>query len=560
MKQVLKEHQFLFGLTVFLSLIYAIASVLIAKILQRVTDTALSGDFEAFKQVILFSVGYLVFIGLGFFTYTYVSKLFTNKLIKSYRQKIFHGVFQQNYQDFTKNNTADYLSILTNDMKMVEENFLAPLLGTILFGFIFVIALIMLFIISPLITVCLIISVLFMFLVPSIFGKLLQKKQNRVSQALERFTKQTKDLLAGFEVIKTFNRLAFSAQQFEKENEDATQAKLDSDKLMAVNESLSSVLGMFSQFVVIFVSSYLVIKGEFTMGGTIALIQLSGQFVSPLLTIMTNVPKMKGIQPVIAKLDVYAMSQALEGKGTLKPVMTQEMKLENVSFAYDPEKPILSNIDLTLEKGKKYVIMGKSGCGKSTLTKLISGYYDHYEGDIHYDGQELKELDQQQLGQVVATIHQDIYMFDTTIKNNLCLYQDFSDAAIKEALANSGAHQFIAEQAEGIDSMVGENGAKLSGGQRQRLAVARALIQKTPVLIIDEGTSAIDKKTAYDIESKLFNIKDLTLITITHQTNADLLKEYDEIIYMEHGNIIEKGHFNELMANQSAFYQSLGID
>ncbi|MHB8064710.1 MAG: ATP-binding cassette domain-containing protein, partial [Ruminiclostridium sp.] len=148
-----------------------------------------------------------------------------------------------------------------------------------------------------------------------------------------------------------------------------------------------------------------------------------------------------------------------------------------------------------------------------------------------------------------------IYMFDDSIEQNICLYEAFSEEELKNVLEISGVQQFLDHTSNGIQSLVGENGCNLSGGQRQRIAVARALIQKKPILILDEGTSAIDMQTAYDIENSLLKLDNLTLITITHNMSRDILSMYDQIIYMENGSILEAGSLDQLLSNYSAFHR-----
>ena len=145
-----------------------------------------------------------------------------------------------------------------------------------------------------------------------------------------------------------------------------------------------------------------------------------------------------------------------------------------------------------------------------------------------------------------SVIHQNIYLFDETIYDNICLHQEYSKERVEQAVEESGLTGFLSELPDGLGYQAGENGADLSGGQRQRIAVARALIRHKPLLILDEGTSAVDRKTAYDIESRLLKKEDLTLITVTHHLNKELLEQYDEIIYMEDGRIKEKGNFEKL--------------
>ena len=155
----------------------------------------------------------------------------------------------------------------------------------------------------------------------------------------------------------------------------------------------------------------------------------------------------------------------------------------------------------------------------------------------------------------MSIIHQNVYLFDTSIEENIMLDQSFSSERTSEALKLSGLLDFIEKERDGLKLPVGENGRLLSGGQRQRIAVARALIRKKPLLIIDEGTSSIDMQTAYDIEQRLFDIEDLTLLTITHAMNREILSKYDKIFYMEKGRILECGSFEGLIQKQGAFYR-----
>lgn len=150
-------------------------------------------------------------------------------------------------------------------------------------------------------------------------------------------------------------------------------------------------------------------------------------------------------------------------------------------------------------------------------------------------------------------------MFDETIHDNICLHEDYPKEMINNVVIESGLAEFISELPEGLLYQVGENGSNLSGGQKQRIAVARALIRNKPILILDEGTSAVDMQTAYDIESRLLEVDNLTLITVTHNLKAELLNKYDEIIYMENGNIKENGSFEELINTGSHFSEYLRL-
>ena len=190
------------------------------------------------------------------------------------------------------------------------------------------------------------------------------------------------------------------------------------------------------------------------------------------------------------------------------------------------------------------------------LTEIHEGdlYFCLEERKVLYDANSLSILDIDKITALSSIIHQNVYMFDESIFDNICLHEDYSEKELQSALSDSGLSSFIKQVPNGLEYHVGENGANLSGGQKQRIAVARALIRKKPLLILDEGTSAIDMQTAYDIESRLLAISDLTLLTITHNMSKDILELYDEIIFMADGKIIEHGTFETLIAKHAAFY------
>lgn len=386
----------------------------------------------------------------------------------------------------------------------------------------------------------------------------MQQRQSAVSSQMSTFTAKLKDLFSGHEVIKTYGMQQPTEEDFKEQNIITAKTKFWADRLFSLNESVSELLGFLTQFIVIFVAGYLIIRGNLSVGMLVALVQLSGGFVGPVLVIMQNVSKLQGVKPIITRLEAFMNYENHDFKGKASPQFNKHLTAKNVSFSYQ-EQQVLHDINLTLEKGKKYAIVGPSGCGKSTLIKLLSGYYAGYSGTISIDGLSQREVDISQLQGMIATIHQQVYMFDSDVLQNICLYEKFSEEEIKEVIQLSGIYRFEAQLPKRLLSLVGENGANLSGGQRQRIAVARALIRNKPILILDEGTSAIDAQTAYEIESKLLTLEDLTLITITHNLNPDVLSLYDEIIYMDQGSIVAQGSFAELRELSPSFcrFQSI---
>lgn len=246
-------------------------------------------------------------------------------------------------------------------------------------------------------------------------------------------------------------------------------------------------------------------------------------------------PMFKGVKPITDRVNELA-DYVCEGKqGEKEPSFKETLEVKNLGFGYDEDSAVFTQLSLNLHRGGKYALTGESGSGKSTLIHLLLGDYLNYTGGIYYDGTELRKLKQDKLHQVAVCIHQEVFLFDDTIRNNICLYEDFSEEQLAWALKASGVSKFTDTLPEGISYQVGERGERLSGGQKQRIAIARALIRNTDFLILDEGTSALDEQTAGEIESELLKLEKLTLLTVTHHLKK--AEEYDEVVTLREGKL-----------------------
>ena len=481
-------------------------------------DVAVSGKTQLFAKLFVFTIVYILFLCIVNYLSSLVSKYLTEKMLEQYRKDVFQGIMSRQPAAYYEETTADYVSAMTNDMKLIEENYIVALLSTFELLIMFTATFGLLIALSPLVTVILVLALLLMFLVPAGIGRVLEKRQDLVSKQMSVFTGKLKELFSGYEVLKSYNRIENAILRFQDENEKE------------IHTSLSTIA-------VIFVSAYLVLIGHITMGTLLALVQLSSSFMAPVILLMQNIPKIQSMKSVIARLDQYAECGNTRTAGKGIPTFERSIEFRHVSFSYSPDTDLLSDISFKLERGKKYAIMGQSGCGKSTLLKLLTGYLDSYQGAILYDGQELQTLNPNRTTALSAVIHQNVYLFHESVRENILLHEEFTDQELASAVEKSGVSMFLSEKDGGLEYVVGENGGSLSGGQKQRITLARALIRHAPLLILDEGTSALDKRTAHEIENHLLKNKDITLLTITHNPNADLMMLYDEIYHMEDGKL-----------------------
>lgn len=295
-------------------------------------------------------------------------------------------------------------------------------------------------------------------------------------------------------------------------------------------------------------------KKSISVGTAIIIIQLSTHIVGPVKTSISLINQIKSVSLIGKKVeDILNVNNESEESEEIKS-FRDCIDIKDLNFSYTKERNALKNINLKFERNKKYAIVGESGCGKSTLIKLIMRYYNEYEGKITVDNKDLNKIYSSDLYKTISMIQQNVFMFDDSIKENIRLFSNYSDESVIESCKRSGIMGLINRLEDGIDSLVGENGNKLSGGEKQRIAIARALINETKILILDESTSALDNETAYSLEKSLLNLENLTMIVITHKLIKNLLTDYDEIIVMKDGMVIEKGSFEELIDIKGYFY------
>lgn len=553
MLALFKNHKPLFIAAIALSAVLSALTIGVAFVLERILNAAIGGDWPLFNEMIAVVIGYVALVTIVMTASALADKKLVVRIVRDLRSGLHRGIFSRDTEHYRQSNTADYLSALTNDVKIIEENVLVPFLQVVQSSLVFVMAMVALFVYNPFIGGLMIVSLAAMYLLPASLGKPLGTRQEAYSQGLSSFTSKLKDQFAGYEVIRSFRLSNRTKKDFARENGELAGRSYAVERLIACSEGLSQMLGMGSQLGIMLVTAYFVLQGQLAAGALLAILQLSGCLVQPVAVVMQNAPKIQGAKPVLDRIRDLSADQPSAFQGSIEPTFEHRIEFEGVRFGYLPGHPVLDGCNATFEKGKKYALVGGSGCGKTTLVKLLSAGYGTYTGSISVDGAELRSLDVDKLLALIAVIHQDVYMFDETIQENIDLHRDYREDEWERALRLSGVDRFLAQTESGLQTPVGENGIGLSGGQRQRVAVARALIERKPILVLDEGTSAVDSRTAYDIETALLGIEGLTIITITHNLAPDLLRRYDAVVYMEQGTIAEIGSYDSLIEKQGGF-------
>ena len=537
-----------------MSLISSGMTVYLSLILRDIIDVAIDLEMDRFYSLLMTSAIFFILFGIVNYITDILYTWLINKTIRNVREDVFTGIMKQDVGQFKTVNSADYISALTNDVDLLEDNYFSAIAGAVELVMLIIIATGFMIYLSFIVTISLLATSIILIGAQSLFGVPLKKRQKQLSESLSAFTVKIKDIFSGFEVIRSYQMYDYAKKRFRESNDEVIRSSFSLLHLSTISGAIATVVGLFLQVGVVFFSAYLIIQGRLTPGDMIGLLIISSQITNSVEALGQAIPAITGSKEVRQRVLGLLMRDS-GYKGTQVATFNSEITVEKLKFTYpEQETSVLKGVDFIFEKGRKYTLVGKSGSGKTTLAKVLAGHLCDYYGNILYDQVELKELSDESFGKLPAMVHQNVYMFDEDIEQNICLHKEYSEENLHAAIYDSGVSLFLNEN-RSLQTMVGENGANLSGGQRQRIAVARALIQNKPLLILDEGTSAVDKQTATDIEKRLLERVDLTLLTITHNLDEEMLRQYDKIIYMEDGGIVESGSFDHLISLNDKFSQ-----
>ena len=362
-----------------------------------------------------------------------------------------------------------------------------------------------------------------------------------------------KDSLNGFSVIKSFKAEQAILRMFAESNRSAESAKEHRRKLSKLINGIAYFAGLTAQLGVFLIGAFLAVRGMgVTAGIVIVFVQLMNFVIQPIAEVPGILANRKSALALIDKVSEALSNNRRDDGRDIPSKLSDAIELKNVTFSYEPGKEVLHGISARFETGKSYAIVGGSGSGKSTMLNLLMASRSDYGGDILYDGTELHDIRAESLYDLVSIVQQNVFIFNSSVRDNITMFRELDKAEVDEAIQLSGLSALIA--ARGEDYLCGENGSGLSGGEKQRISIARSLLRKTPVLLMDEATAALDAETAYYITSSILNLDGLTRIVVTHSLDETLLKRYDRIFTLKNGNIIESGTFDELMAKKEYFY------
>lgn len=474
--------------------------------------------------------------------------------IETIRKEIIRKQTNRPMEEYLSENTGSILSSLTNDIRVIYDDYYMALFDMIFWGSMGIVALLMLASIAPVMVLVTVVMCIFPLVVPKMMAKQLTDVRKAYTDDIAEYTGKTGELLKGFETLMASGSTGYfrdahaKAAKSNREKECLLQLKMNK---VAV---LSSLAAWVPNIMILITGVILVYNGTITIGYLVTAQSLSNFVLTPCRMVSNAYAKLKASQSVRIKEDAL-MKEEETSEGTELLSKVGDMQVRNLTFCYPKtDKPALDGICLHLSGGEKMALVGKSGSGKSTITKLVYQYYKEYEGQILVNGQDIRRYKKDSYYQKIAMIPQTPFIFNDTIYNNLCLYQSCSEEEVRRAIRQSGLEDYIAAQPEGWDTMLLENGRNLSGGQAQRISIARAILRKCELLLVDEATSSLDVKTTDEIMNNLLSL-DCAMLLITHDIFGEYMKKFDRILYLENGVISEAGEFDQLIKTEGKFNQ-----
>lgn len=543
--------------------ILSIYNLIVSWLLQKIIDIAAGKDPTSLTFVTLTAtVTFAVFMA-AYFVFRTARPKFLQTAMTQYKASVFDKILSKKIGALSNENTGNLISALTNDMRTIEDYYLDSILTVADISVSFIGALILMLWYSPALTLIAVLFSILPLIVSLPPAKKLANAEKEVSIGNAAYVEIIKDILSGLPVIKSFRAEKEIQKRFEADNNLIEHIKFirryseENINLLSTAASVVMRLGVFVA------GAWMAVSGTgITPGIVLVFLQLVTFVISPLERMPALIANRKAAIAIMDKLSDFLSGQdEVDGK-EIPHTLTDGISIRSLSFGYENEKEILHHINLDFLPGRKYAIVGSSGSGKTTLLNLLMQTYDNYDGSIMFDKIELRHIRPDSLFQTISLVHQNVFVFNDTIYHNVTLYKDFPDKEVRSALLAAGLSGLLADDDSasqsnanhGMDYICGENGRALSGGEKQRISIARALLQNTSVLLMDEATAALDEITANAIMNSVLAMKNITCITVTHRLDESILKKYDEIIVLNHGKVAEQGTFDDLISRHGLFY------
>ena len=537
-------------------------------------------------QIVLMAIAVLLMVSFsGLCTYYFRTK-FSTKAVLQYRKTAYHYLSQKKVTEFYEQNTAVYLSALNTDLQKIKEDFLdqIPILSQIVICGIGAVLVMIRYNFFLAMMACLI--SLIPFFAALFSGRNMEKIEENLSKENAEYLAFLKDFAIGFTIIKSYKVEGIFSVLHDKICQKVEHRMEEREKCVEKINYFAAISGYITQFAILLLCAVVAYRRKsISVGTVLAFSRLINYIIDP----VTELPGMLSKARTAYTLSEQFWEKIGEGEQEQKehqeqkerqeqeksgeivkddyhkhidtdshkkalpiPALQGDICFSQISFSYTPEKQVLKDFTLRVKEGEKLILLGASGSGKSSILKLLMGIEGSQGGEISIGNRALSTLPEESLFHSISYIQQEVFIFDGSIYENITLFQKYSEEELKQAIEKSGLKNLISEK--GLDYPCGENGAALSGGERQRINIARSLLRKTPILLADEITAALDKENSYLVLDSLLSLENITEILVLHDLDARILSRVDRICVLKEGEILEEGVFSELMEKKGYFY------
>ncbi|HHP0481687.1 TPA: lipid A ABC transporter ATP-binding protein/permease MsbA [Vibrio campbellii] len=541
--------------------INALSDTYMISLLKPLLDEGFGNAESDFLRTLPLIVFAMMFIrGVSGFVSTYCLSWVSGNVVMQIRRMVFNHFMHMPVSYFDKEKTGNLLSRITYDSEQVSAATSQALVSIVREGASIIGLLVLMFYNSWQLSLVLFAVAPVVAWGIGIVSKRFRKISKNMQTMMGHVTASAEQMLKGHKVVLSYGGQDIEGKRFEKVS---NQMRQQSMKLVTAQAAANPIIQMIASIaivVVLYLASIDSIKEQLTPGTFTVVFSAMFGLMRPLKA-LTNVTSqfqrgMAASQTLFALVDLEPEKN--EGKFTVERA-NGDVAVKEVSFTYEgAEKPALENVSFDIPKGKTVALVGRSGSGKSTIANLFNRFYDVSGGSITLDGHDIRDYELKNLREQFALVSQNVHLFNDTIANNIAYATEdqYTREDIESAAKLAHVTEFVSKMEDGLDTMIGENGASLSGGQRQRVAIARALLRDAPVLVLDEATSALDTESERAIQSALDELqKDKTVLVIAHRLST--IENADEILVVDEGSIVERGNHAELIAKKDGAYAQL---
>ena len=542
--------------------VLSLAILSVPQLFQILIDY-LSGSREySLRGIILLTAGiFLMEFFSAVATYFFRTK-FSTKAVLQYRNFACAYLLNKKVADFYASNSSVYLSALSNDLMKIKEQFLdqIPIITQILFCGIGAMIVMLRYNVFLACMSCVLSLIPFFAALYS--GKNMGELEDRLSTKNAEYLAFLKDFSIGFTIIKSYKVEAIFSKLHAAVNEKTEETMLRRERCVEKVNYFAAISGYVTRLSILFLSAYIAFtRHSISIGTVIAFSQLIHYLIDPLSSLPSMLTEAKAAYRLTDKFwDTIKREEVPQNtpennrvkEEQIAEMLHGELLFNHICFSYSEGKEVLKELNLQVKEGEKVVLIGTSGSGKSSILKILMGMERAQSGTIRIGGQDTMDLGEDRIFKEISYIQQEVFIFDGTIRENICLFQTYWEEELQSVIERAGLRNLVKEK--GLDYRCGENGAALSGGERQRISIARSLLRKTPILLADEITASLDKENSYLVLDTLLNIENTTEILVLHDLDSRILSRVDRISVLKNGKVEEEGNFTELLEKKGYFY------